>query len=129
MILLREYLYHRRRAQQVEAVAARRSLPVPRSGPSRWLWWALQNEAENAWLFLRAAFDEHVPLPASWDVAISNRFMRHRERRWPGWQYPDIELPGCCAVCAARWPAGRTIKHPACERAIEHAIEVAVGDK
>lgn len=127
MIVVRGYLLHRRRAKSAAQFAAKRKLPTARwGGPRHWLWWAVRDEIESGWLFLREAFDEHVPLPATWDRAVSRWVALRRERRWPGWQHSDIELPGCCAVCAARWLAGRPRKHPACLQAIKHATEVAV---
>lgn len=121
MIVLRGYLGYRSRARHA-ALRGHRDL-VGR--PRHWLWWALVDEWQSAELRLRAAFDEHVPLPTSWDLALSRWVGDRIERRDPGWIDLDTELPGTCAVCEARWRVGRALRHhPTCLAAIERAADL-----
>ncbi|MFG3710899.1 hypothetical protein [Micromonospora sp. NPDC047730] len=119
MIILRDYRQARRRARW----AAARGHPAGVfGGPMDWLRWSIESELQSAWTAACVAFDRWAPLPAPWDVALSRRV--RSGRRWP---QIDYDLPGCCAVCDARWHAGRCLRnHPACWRAIERAGELAL---
>lgn len=78
--------------------------------------WAVR----DVWVRARDA----VALPALVDRALS-RLMLRSDLRYgdlPA-QRIDIRGYGCCAVCEARWRAGRRIKHSACSDRVASAVE------
>lgn len=84
----------------------------------------------RAWAVRDAAvrLRDAVPLPAFADRALSALMLRRGGGR--GLSYGgvpalriDITGYGCCAVCEARWRAGRCIKHGACADRLASGIE------
>lgn len=126
MIVLRGYLFHRRRDRALAEVG----MPLVPGGPEHWLRLAVLDEIESVWYLALNGFDR-VPMPAAWDVAVSAWVLRRRLRRWGDrWFHPryDLPVPGCCTPCRERWRAGRNIQHLRCARAVGSAVERAVDE-
>lgn len=68
-----------------------------------------------------------IPWPGSVDRLISDVRERRRAREggpsWSALRRIPLEGYGCCAVCAARWRAGRGIRHAKCGQAMSKALE------